>query len=228
MKWTLVLVLIPALVVIAKEKSKPKEMSALDRYIEEAVAQPSQLHISGATPGSLWSPVSRLGDLARDLRASQVDELVTILVVERASATAKGATQSARKSTTKNSIGSFFGPAQARLSDLAKASGETQLDGQGTTSRESVFSTTLAARVTHVLPSGYLVIEGVKDTLVNSERQMITVRGVVRPNDISPGNAVRSDRIAQLEVRINGKGVVGDAIRRPFFLYRLLMGLLPF
>ncbi len=31
-----------------------------------------------------------------------------------------------------------------------------------------------------------------------------------------------------MEVRINGKGVVNDAIRRPFVLYRLLMGLLPF
>jgi hypothetical protein len=27
---------------------------------------------------------------------------------------------------------------------------------------------------------------------------------------------------------VNGKGVVGDAIRRPFFLYRLLLGILPF
>jgi len=31
-----------------------------------------------------------------------------------------------------------------------------------------------------------------------------------------------------MELRINGKGVVGDAIRRPNFLYRLLLGLLPF
>ena len=31
-----------------------------------------------------------------------------------------------------------------------------------------------------------------------------------------------------LEVRINGKGVVNDAVRRPFFLYRMLLGLLPF
>jgi flagellar L-ring protein precursor FlgH len=50
----------------------------------------------------------------------------------------------------------------------------------------------------------------------------------VRPTDVSPANTVRSDRLAQLEVRINGKGVVGDAVRRPFFLYRLLLGLLPF
>jgi hypothetical protein len=31
-----------------------------------------------------------------------------------------------------------------------------------------------------------------------------------------------------MEIRLNGKGVVNDAVRRPFFLYRLLTGLLPF
>jgi flagellar L-ring protein precursor FlgH len=31
-----------------------------------------------------------------------------------------------------------------------------------------------------------------------------------------------------MEIRLNGKGVVGDAIRRPNFLYRFLLGLLPF
>jgi flagellar L-ring protein precursor FlgH len=57
---------------------------------------------------------------------------------------------------------------------------------------------------------------------------VITVRGVVRPADLSPDNVVQSENIAQLEVSVNGKGVVGDAIRRPFFLYRLLMQVLPF
>jgi len=64
--------------------------------------------------------------------------------------------------------------------------------------------------------------------VVNSENQLVTVRGVARAADITPDNLVRSDHLAQLDVRINGKGVVGDAVRRPFFLYRLLLGLLPF
>jgi flagellar L-ring protein precursor FlgH len=72
------------------------------------------------------------------------------------------------------------------------------------------------------------VVEGVKDVQVNSEWQTITVRGVARPTDVTPENVVRSDHLAQLDVRVNGKGVVGDSIRRPFILYRLLMGLLPF
>ena len=114
------------------------------------------------------------------------------------------------------------------LSNLARAGSETKLNGEGATSRETVLSATLSARVTHVLPNGYLVVEGAKDVQVNSERQTVTVRGVVRPADLGPGNTVRSDRLAQMEVRINGKGVVADAVRRPFFLYRLLLGLLPF
>jgi flagellar L-ring protein precursor FlgH len=57
---------------------------------------------------------------------------------------------------------------------------------------------------------------------------VITVRGVVRPYDLDPTNSVPSDRVAQMEIQVNGKGVIGDSIRRPWFLYRLLLGLLPF
>ena len=64
--------------------------------------------------------------------------------------------------------------------------------------------------------------------MINSERQIIVIRGVIRPADLEPGNTVSSDRLAQLELRMNGKGVVGDAIQRPNFIYRFLLGLLPF
>ena len=70
--------------------------------------------------------------------------------------------------------------------------------------------------------------EAVKDVEINSERQQITVRGVARLADIASDNSIQSDRLAQLEVKVDGKGVVGDAIRRPNFLYRLLLGILPF
>jgi hypothetical protein len=42
-------------------------------------------------------------------------------------------------------------------------------------------------------------------------------RGVIRPIDLRRQSG-RPDRLAQLEVRINGKGVVNDAVRRPFIL----------
>jgi len=209
------------------KQSKPPA-SALDSYV--AAARQRGQAADQTAPGALWHPGAVLADVARDVKASQVDDLVTILVSERALAVAKGTTKSSRKSQASHSVGALFGPVQAggRLANLTKLSGSSDLDGEGATSRDTVLSTTLSARVVEVLPNGYLVVEGSKETVVNAERQWVTVRGVVRPYDIAPGNVVRSDRLAQLEVLINGKGVVGDAVRRPFFLYRLLMGLLPF
>ena len=72
------------------------------------------------------------------------------------------------------------------------------------------------------------MLEGSKSVVVNSETHVVTVRGVARPLTSRTGNQILSNHLAQMEVRINGKGVVNDAIRRPFILYRLLMGLLPF
>jgi flagellar L-ring protein precursor FlgH len=126
------------------------------------------------------------------------------------------------------SSGAFPPEANGPLANLITTNSAQALAGDGTTSRTSTLSAILTARVVDVLPNGYLVIEGSKTTLVNSENQVITVRGVVRPADLSNGNTVQSGSIAQLELKINGKGVVNDAIRRPNILYRILLGLLPF
>ncbi|MCS6953073.1 MAG: flagellar basal body L-ring protein FlgH [Bryobacteraceae bacterium] len=227
MKAKLAAMLLCVTVSGAERAGKPPR-TALDRYIEEAMNRPGPE--MQAAPGAIWFPGARFADLARDVRAAQVDDIVTILVAERASALARGATKTARASSASASVAALGGITKARgpLANLADLGGESQLNGEGATSRETVLSTTLAARVTHVLPNGYLVIEGAKEVQVNAERQTVVVRGVIRPEDLSPGNVIRSDRIAQLEVRVNGKGVVADAVRRPFFLYRLLVGLLPF
>lgn len=223
------LMIVASCAALAADKRGSASPSPLEQYVAEA-RQRETATGNQAAAGSLWHPGAPLADLARDVKAAQVDDLVTILVTERASAAAKGTTKTTRKAAADHSVGALFGATQAagRLANLARLSGSNDLDGQGATTREAVLSTTLSARVVEVLPNGYLVVEGSKETTVNAERQWVTVRGVVRPYDIAPGNVVRSDRLAQLEVRINGKGVVGDAVRRPFFLYRLLMGLLPF
>ena len=170
-----------------------------------------------------------MGDLARDPRSTQLNDLVTIVVNESASAVATGASSSDRKSSASNSITAALGTARVGpLANLANLSGQTQLQGQGQTSRSTQLTTTMSARVAHVLPNGYLVLEGTKEVIVNSERQVVTVRGVARVMDLSSSNQIRSDRLANLEVKVQGKGLVGDAIRRPNFLYRLLLGILPF
>jgi len=210
------------------ERRAAAEQSPLDDYVRAASSR--GLEQVGASPGSLFAPGALLSDLARDPRAYRLDDLVTIVVSDRASAIARGVTSTSRTSSARSSVTSLAGALSAThpLSNLASLGGQSKLDGQGETSRETELTTTLSARVTHVLPNGYLVLEGTKQIAVNSERQTVVVRGICRPQDLTPGNQVRSDRLAQLEVRVTGKGVVGDAVKRPFILYRLLLGFLPF
>jgi flagellar L-ring protein precursor FlgH len=212
-----------------KKVKKAPEPSALDNYIHEALKN-ATVTPEEPSAGSLWSPSSRLTDLGSDLRAFQVNDLVTIVVAEQASAVATGASKTSRVSSLNSSITALGGPKSPKgaLANLATTSGDIELNGQGATSRGTQLSTTLSARVTHVLPNGYLVLEGSKDVQVNSEFQALTVRGIVRPVDLTPGNVITSTQLAQLEIRINGKGVVGDAIHRPNLLYRMILGILPF
>jgi flagellar L-ring protein precursor FlgH len=224
-------VLLAALWAVAADKKKkdaPLPPSPLDRYVAEAEARSAVTAL--ATPGSTWVAGSRLADAARDMRASQVDDVLTVVVAEAASAVSTGTTKTGRTSSTKNSISALGGITRATgpLANLANVSGDTELSGTGSTARTTTLNTTLTAHVTHVLPNGGLVIEASKDIQVNSEKQTITVRGVIRAADIDFTNSVQSTRLAQLEVRVNGKGVVGDAIRRPNILYRILLGILPF
>ena len=182
-------------------------------------------------PAPSGSPGSRLADAARDVRASQLDDLLTIVVAEQASAVTSGTTKTQRTSSAKNSrhrARRASPKRSARWPTSPDCRGDTQLAGQGTTSRRHHLEHHADRARLHVLPNGALLVEATKDVQINSERQTITVRGIVRPADIDADNSVRSNRLGQLEVRVNGKGVVGDAIKRPFFLYRLLLGLLPF
>lgn len=228
-KWTIVLAASCIMLSAAGKRSarngpEPDDLTARQKTALVLEPQP------GPSPGSLYAPGARMADLGRDLRASQVNDVISIIVSDTASAISKGTTNTTRKSSVKSAVNAAGGTLSVAsgLPNLATATGDQQLQGTGQTSRQTVLTTSLSARVVEVMPNGNLVIEGTKDVFVNSERQWILVRGVVRPTDLGSTNSIRSEKIAGFEIRVNGKGVVGDAIRRPNFLYRLILGLLPF
>jgi flagellar L-ring protein precursor FlgH len=222
-----ILVLLPPIFAGRRDmKGRKDELSPIDKLLLESPA-------AAAAPlsmGSTYLSGGNLADMATDFRAAHEGDILTVVVADQASAAAQGVTSSKRASSAKASIDSLFGPKSAAgaLTNLAQLGGQQQLDGQGTTSRQTNLSTTVSTRVTRVLSNGSLIIEGSKLIAVNSEQQTVSLRGVVRPTDISPDNRILSNQVANLEVRINGRGVVNDAIRRPNVLYRLLLGVLPF
>src|SRR5690348_5358029 len=115
-KWLVALLCaaIAAARVPATDKSNKKapESTPLDQYLAE-VASRTESNRAPASPGSVYSPSARMGDAFRDLRANQLDDIVTILVSDRASALTKGTTNSARKSSVKAGVQSFAGVLKA-------------------------------------------------------------------------------------------------------------------
>ncbi len=97
-------------------KKKPPQPAALDKYASEAAQQAQS---QSPTEGSLWTPLAQFADLGRDLKASQVNDLVTIVVSEQASAVSSGATQTSRKTSVAASVTGLVGIKSA-ASALAK------------------------------------------------------------------------------------------------------------
>jgi flagellar L-ring protein precursor FlgH len=210
-----------------QQQSHDPATSEIDRLL--AMPAPTN-DMSTASPGSTYSPAGSLSDLGADFRARHLGDVLTVVVSDSASAVVTGGTSQKRASSATASIPQLFGnrsPSSA-LSNLAGLNGNQQLAGTSSTSRTTTLSTTLSVRVVRVLPNGDLVVEGNKLISINSESQTVTLRGIVRQTDLGPTNSVGSGQVADLEVRINGRGVVNDAIRRPNVLYRFLLGILPF
>jgi flagellar L-ring protein FlgH len=188
------------------------------------------LAMLGQSPGSVFTTSGPLSNPARDVRANAPGDIVTIVVSDQASATATGGTNSSRQSAGNAQFSSLAGKLASGnpLGSLLDFSSARTLKGQGETTRTMALTTTISARVVATTLSGLLVVEATKQTVVNSERQTVVLRGLIRAVDVTPGNLVRSDQVADLTLEVNGKGVVNDAIKRPFILYRILLGLLPF
>ncbi len=209
--------------------NKTPPPSLIDQMIHEAEQNGRIQSVPKASPGSLYSSAAPFANFTREFRAGSVDDLVTVIVSDKASAVTNGTTNTQRKASSTGSITSLFGQTLGPLNGLTTTmNGSNQLQGQGTTGRNSTLTATLTVRVTHVLPGGNLVVQGMKQVDVNSEHQWVAIRGVIRAKDLTPANTVQSDQVANMELRVNGKGVVNDSVRRPNILYRLLMGILPF
>jgi flagellar L-ring protein precursor FlgH len=170
--------------------------------------------ICSAAGGKKYSEnISR--SLFSDHRAYQVGDVVTILIVEYSMGQHEAGTETGSESEVGGSV-----VGSGDMSDLnmgGEAGWRNKFDGTGGTKREGSLEGTLSARIVEITESGNLVIQGERLITVNGEKQISTLRGIVRPEDISGQNTVYSYRIADAEITYTGKGDVNSAQKPGFF-----------
>ena len=193
-----------------------------------------QLHKAPAdySNGSIWQAGS--AGLTEDFKARRRGDIVTILIVETASASKAAKTDTSRATTINAGIPNFMGleaglmkNSFGDLSKLINASVDSKYAGAGSTSRQETLNATISAKVIDVLPNGNLMIEGRRNVKVNNEDQIIIVEGTVRPSDIGADNIVNSGFVADARITYTGKGIISDR-QSPGWLMNIIDKVWPF
>lgn len=160
--------------------------------------------------------------LITDRRALKIGDLVTIKIIEAATATQS----TSMKTNKETAVGGGAGLGSWRRGSGVPiqsygAGGSESFEGGGTSGRSGKLITTLTARVVSVLDSGNLVVEGRRSLKINDEKQHIYVRGVLRAGDIGKDNSVYSSALSDAQILYEGKGPLSEK-SRPGFFSRLL------
>lgn len=153
--------------------------------------------------------------LASDTRARGIGDTVTVLIHEAARASSKLQNNSGRATE----FGGRFGAGSIDESMTLDFGGS--YSGKGEVVRTEQFVAQMSATVTGLASNGDFLIEGGQQMLVNGETTTISLRGQVRPQDITAENLILSSRIANAEINYDGKGFVSRSAK-PGLINRIL------
>lgn len=202
---------------------KAPELSKIENPTKQKDYQPVDMPMPDPQPvyvnsNSLWRPGSK--GFFKDQRASQVGDILTVQVVISDKALLENKSEQKRGDDKDSvSIGALAGlekyagkilPNGVDVSNLFDITSSRDITGDGTIDRNEKIDVTMAAIVTQVLPNGNLVISGKQEVRVNYEMRQLHMTGIIRREDISVLNTIKSEKIAELRVAYGGKGTISD------------------
>ena len=172
---------------------------------------------------STWD--NRSAGLFTARRAMKPGDILTVNIVidDRDSFDNK----SDRERTQSKSIG-LDGSTSSGLAGSAQGglNSSTSYDGSGGTTRSESLNVSIAAIVSDILPNGNLIIRGSQEVVVNAEKRVLSVAGIVRPSDILPDSTIPYDRIAEARISYGGRGRITE-VQQPTYGQQALDKFLP-
>jgi len=218
---------------------KPPAMSQITNPMASAAYQPVSLPMPKQThikpqKNSLWQ--SNRVTFFKDQRANNIGDVITVTIDIEDEATIKNDINKKRTNDENAGLDNFLGMEQALNRFLPQAVDNVNLVGfdsesnyktTGNIKRDDEIKLRLAALITQVLPNGNMVIHGKQEVLVNFEKRVLKIDGVIRPEDISVDNTISYDQIAEARIIYGGEGSLIDA-QQPKYGQQLYDIIFPF
>ena len=196
------------------------------KYVEQM--PPKEDKQDFASTGSIFGQ----GDnpLFSDHKAMHVNDIVTVVISETAKSSNTGSkalsetdslalgggafTTGANGSNVNGTVASAANRLNG-LSDIGFSGGSTSsYTGQGSATKDASFSTTVSARIVKVLSNGNYYIHGKREILVDEQKQIIQISGVIRPYDIDQTNTISSSQMSDAKILYKSEGDVNRAGNR--------------
>lgn len=182
---------------------------------------------------SLWE--DRGGSLFRNPRAAKVGDILTVDIKIDDKATLDNSTNRSRDSNQSNGADANIGysgskipiPFTFTMDGEVGTNGKTSTKGTGSIDRSEEIDLSIAAVVVRVLPNHNLAIRGSQEVRVNHEVRILTITGVVRPEDIDGSNKIAYEKIAEARISYGGRGRITE-VQQPAWGQQLLDLISPF
>jgi flagellar L-ring protein precursor FlgH len=201
---------------VAAKDRKPSET-----FAPTAAATPA----AAPTAGAIFQAESYT-PLTSGARASRLGDILTVVLVERTSATKSNSATTGRN----GSIG-LTPPATGPLglfnpSDI-NMGGDQSFKGKGEAAQSNALTGEVSVTVAAVYPNNTMLVRGEKIVTLNRGDEAVQFSGIVRMADIGTDNRVPSTRVADARIRYTGKGEIARSSQQGW-LQRFFSRISPF
>jgi flagellar L-ring protein precursor FlgH len=180
--------------------------------------------------GSLYS--KRGGSLFSDKKDLQVGDILQVIINEKLKSDSKNSRALSKANSTSLGAGAFtpvstntkpngiINKAAKTLNGMTgfEVGGKSTntFSGAATSKYDESFSATVSVIIDQVYQNGNYYIKGSKEILIDGQKQVMIIAGVIRPYDITPENTVNSSQIANLKMLYRKDGSEADNLEKPW------------
>jgi flagellar L-ring protein precursor FlgH len=197
----------------------------------DPIVYPEPVVSTAPSTGSLFSENRRMS-LFEDVRAHEIGDIVSVVLIESTSAAKTADTDIGKDNSVSITDPTIFGAPvtinNGRYNLGTELSSSSSFTGEASSNQSNSLSGSIAVQVSRVLPNGNLEIQGEKWIKINQGDEYIRLRGIVRPEDLSPTNTIPSTLVADARISYGGTGALNES-NTPGWLTRFFMSpLMPF